>query len=88
MIDLNRIYNEDCLTTLDKMDDGFLDLTVTSVPYNVDLDNNKFNKNPYDLYVDNKEHIEYISWLKNIFLKIFYKQKCFKKIYYKFLNYN
>lgn len=75
MIDLNRIYNEDCLTTLDKMDDGFLDLTVTSVPYNVDLGNNKFNKNPYDLYVDNKEHIEYISWLKNIFLKIFYKTK-------------
>ena len=30
---LNRIYNEDCLVTMAKMQDEFVDLTVTSPPY-------------------------------------------------------
>ena len=30
---LNTIYNESCLTTMSKMDDNFIDLTVTSPPY-------------------------------------------------------
>lgn len=30
---LNKIYNENCLDTLARMSDGFLDLTVTSPPY-------------------------------------------------------
>lgn len=55
------------------MEDNFLDLTVTSPPYNVDLGNNRYNKNPYDLYRDNKEHHEYIAWLANIFSMIFVK---------------
>jgi site-specific DNA-methyltransferase (adenine-specific) len=33
MIQLNNIYNEDCLVTLSKMDNDFIDLTVTSPPY-------------------------------------------------------
>lgn len=33
MIELNKIYNEDCLVTMDKMPDNFIDLTVTSPPY-------------------------------------------------------
>jgi len=57
------------------MDDNFLDLTVTSPPYNVDLGNNKFNNNPYDLYDDNKEHQVYLSWLKDIFTKVYQKTK-------------
>lgn len=32
-MDLNIIYNEDCLTTLRRMDDDMLQLTVTSPPY-------------------------------------------------------
>lgn len=44
-----------------------IDCIVTSPPYNVDLGNNKYNKNPYDLYRDNKDHWEYISWLKTLF---------------------
>jgi len=75
MIDLNTIYNEDCLNTIAKMDNDFLDLTVTSPPYNVDLGNNKFNKNPYDLYIDNKDHQDYINWLKEIFYNIYLKTK-------------
>lgn len=30
---LNEVYNEDCLATMSRMPDGFLDLTVTSPPY-------------------------------------------------------
>ena len=33
MIELNRIYNENCLDTMARMPDGFVDLTVTSPPY-------------------------------------------------------
>ena len=33
MIELDTIYNEDCLETMRRMPDGFLDLTVTSPPY-------------------------------------------------------
>lgn len=32
-MDINKIYNEDCLKTMTKMPDGFVDLTVTSPPY-------------------------------------------------------
>ena len=34
MIEINRIYNENCLQTMARMPDNFVDLTVTSPPYN------------------------------------------------------
>ena len=30
---INKIYNENCLDTMSRMPDGFVDLTVTSPPY-------------------------------------------------------
>jgi site-specific DNA-methyltransferase (adenine-specific) len=33
MIELNKIYNEDCLEGMKRIPDGFVDLTVTSPPY-------------------------------------------------------
>lgn len=33
MIEINKIYNENCLDTLNKMPDNFIDLTITSPPY-------------------------------------------------------
>ncbi|HKM13722.1 MAG TPA: site-specific DNA-methyltransferase [Candidatus Methanomethylophilaceae archaeon] len=33
MLELNKIYNENCLDTMSKMSDNFIDLTVTSPPY-------------------------------------------------------
>lgn len=74
-MEVNRIYNESNIDTLSRMDDGYLDLTVTSPPYNVDLGNNKYNKNPYNMYNDNKDHREYIQWLKNIFALVYQKTK-------------
>jgi DNA modification methylase len=32
-MEINKIYNEDCLVTMDKMPDNFIDLVVTSPPY-------------------------------------------------------
>jgi site-specific DNA-methyltransferase (adenine-specific)/modification methylase len=35
--ELNKIYHEDCLTTMKKMPDNFVDLVFTSPPYNMNL---------------------------------------------------
>jgi len=35
--DLNKIYNEDCLETLSKIPDDYIDLVITSPPYNMNL---------------------------------------------------
>lgn len=75
MIELNKIYNENCLETISKMEDNFLDLVVTSPPYNVNLGDNKYHKNPYDLYNDNKDHKDYINWLTSIFKNLYPKIK-------------
>lgn len=32
-MELNKIYNEDCLKTMVSMPDNFIDLTITSPPY-------------------------------------------------------
>jgi site-specific DNA-methyltransferase (adenine-specific) len=33
MIEINKIYNENCIDTLNKIEDNFIDLTITSPPY-------------------------------------------------------
>jgi site-specific DNA-methyltransferase (adenine-specific)/modification methylase len=35
MIQLNKIYNEDCIKTMSKMSNNFVDYSLTSPPYNV-----------------------------------------------------
>lgn len=54
MIELNKIYNEDCLLTLSKIDDDTIDLIVTSPPYNIGID--------YDVYDDNMSWKNYLDW--------------------------
>ena len=63
----NKIYRGNCEDLIPLLPNNFIDLVVTSPPYNVKLGSNKYNKNPYDLYQDNKDHDEFIGWLKNIF---------------------
>ena len=36
-IELNKVYNESCLDTLKRIPDDFIDLVVTSPPYNMNL---------------------------------------------------
>jgi len=73
-IEPNNIYNIDCIEGL-KLIKQEIDLIVTSPPYNVNLGDNKYNKNPYDLYNDNKDHKEYIRWLSDIFTLAYSKLK-------------
>jgi len=37
MIEINKIYNENCIDTLKKIDNDALDLVITSPPYNMNL---------------------------------------------------
>ena len=65
-----KLLNEDCIKTIKRLKDNKIDCVITSPPYNVDLGNNKYNKTPYSLYKDNKEHSEYIEWLRSIFCEL------------------
>jgi site-specific DNA-methyltransferase (adenine-specific) len=71
----NKIIQGDCLDVMPEIPDKSIDMILTSPPYNVDLGNNKYHKIPYDLYNDNKEHQEYIGWLKQIFELAYKKLK-------------
>ena len=72
-MDKIEIINGKSEEVIPTLENDSIDLVVTSPPYNVDLGNNKYNKTPYNIYRDNKEHSEYIAWLTNIFLKIYPK---------------
>ena len=69
------LFLEDCLKVIPRLENESIDCVITSPPYNCNLGHNKYNKNPYSLYNDNKEHHEYIAWLKDIFLSIYSKIK-------------
>ena len=64
---INKIHFGDCEHLITKLPDNKIDLVITSPPYNVKLGHNKYNTNTYDVYKDDKKHIEYISWLRGIF---------------------
>ena len=69
-MELNKIYNEDCMTTMSKMD-GIADVILTSPPYNTsrkgssltDADSNI----RYDEFDDCRPNEEYIDWTCDIF---------------------
>ena len=64
-MELNRIYNEDCLEGMKKMKSGSVDLIITSPPYNLGNNHHTGNKriNPYE---DNMKESEYQDWQKDI----------------------
>lgn len=78
MIELNKIYLEDCLTTLSKIEDNSIDLVVTSPPYNKGFYANKYAKTygiwgnldgrkiAYDIYDDEMSPENYEKWQRNI----------------------
>ena len=60
MFEINKIYNECCLQTMSRMADNFVDLTVTSPPYD--------NLRAYDGFV-----FDWQATLKNLFrITMFY----------------
>lgn len=70
MLELNKIYNMDCLEGLRQLDDNSIDLIITSPPYNKGI-NGKNNKGPKwnktidyngDINNDNMDEKEYQQW--------------------------
>tara|TARA_R110001599_G_scaffold352210_1_gene586302 strand:- start:711 stop:1418 length:708 start_codon:yes stop_codon:yes gene_type:complete len=61
---INKIYNEDCFETMKRMEDNFIDITITSPPYNTggkSLSTGEFYKD----YKDNLSKDEYFNFIKN-----------------------
>lgn len=56
--EINRIYLEDCLTGLNKLDNNSVDIVVTSPPYNIGVN--------YGKYKDNKPFDKYLDWIEDI----------------------
>lgn len=71
MIEINKIYNEDCFTTMMKMSKQ-IDVILTSPPYNTSRTDkyskakDKYNSR-YTEFDDNKTDEEYIDWTVNLF---------------------
>jgi len=68
-----KLINADIFSAVNLILNNSIDLVMTSPPYNVDLGNNKYNNNSYDIYNDNKEHEEYILWLRDLFYLLKFK---------------
>ena len=56
---INKLYNENCLDTMAKMPEGFIDLTVTSPPYDNlrDYQLDKFVVWRYNITYEEKQRI-------------------------------
>lgn len=73
-MEINKIYNEDCFETMEKMEEGNIkvDAVLTSPPYNTgrltqtqrSIDN---HENRYDIHLDNKTEQEYLNWSIELF---------------------
>ncbi len=65
-MEVNKIYNENCLDFMARLPDNFVDLTVTSPPYNLGKSgiNGGFNKKNYNCYNDNLDVQEYFAQTK------------------------
>ena len=72
-MELNKIYCESNLETMARMPDNFIDLTVTSPPYNLGekhhTGNNKFKA--YDEYIDDMSEPEYQQQQINVLNEIY-----------------
>lgn len=56
------LHNIDCLKGLDALEDGSVDVIVTSPPYNLGID--------YGAYDDSIPRTDYLSWLNSVFVKL------------------
>lgn len=58
-----KICNEDCLKILEKIPENSIDITITSPPYNLNID--------YDSYSDDKNIDDYIEWITKILERLY-----------------
>lgn len=69
MIEFNTFYNEDCLTTISKINSKVVDCVLTSPPYNMTKRKGGYadKSKRYDEYNDWKTEDEYNDWTVNVF---------------------
>ena len=61
----NKIFNEDCLITLQRMENNYLNGVITSPPYNI-IRANSLDRG-YDVYKDGMDNDEYIDFTIKLF---------------------
>lgn len=79
-MEFNKIYNEDCLKTMDEhIDEHSVDIIMTSPPYPTSVSWGKTNSNlsncksklyphyKYDMFMENRSPEEYIEWTCELF---------------------
>ena len=70
MIEVSKIYNEDCLKTMKRLElKGEIDFIVTSPPYNMTKRKGGYadKSKRYDVYEDWKTESDYIDFIVNVF---------------------
>jgi site-specific DNA-methyltransferase (adenine-specific)/modification methylase len=85
-MEINKFYNEDCLLTMKNMKEGFIDLILTSPPYNMTKRKGGYaDKQPrYDTYNDWMTEEQYIDWSVNLFNEFDRVLKTNKVVLYNF----
>lgn len=70
-MEINKIYNEDCLLTMERLEPNCIDAILTSPPYNTSRKGSSLNgacaNVRYDEFNDCKTDDEYIAWTIEIF---------------------
>jgi site-specific DNA-methyltransferase (adenine-specific) len=61
VLELNEVYNIDCIDGMKLIDDNIIDLIITSPPYNLGNNHHTGNKNT-NTYYDNMPEDEYQKW--------------------------
>ena len=54
-MELNKIYNMDCIKGMEKLGPSSVDIIITSPPYNIGVE--------YNLHNDNMEFEDYLNWM-------------------------
>ena len=87
---INQIFNEDCLQTIERMDENSIDMVFTSPPYNLGnvkkggfYGGKKKGENiEYDNYDDDMDTLEYTKWQQKIITALVAKLKNTGAIFY------
>ena len=68
---VNKIYNEDCILTMNKIPKGSIDVILTSPPYNTSRKGSSLNNAcanvRYDEFNDCKTDKQYMDWTIDVF---------------------
>lgn len=87
MVELNKIYNEDCLETMKKMEDGSIDIIITSPPYNMNimLQNRQYKKRKMN---DGTSNTKYSTYTDDMDIEDYYifQKKCYYRNVKSFKN--